>query len=173
MNALPAAVFAALLLAAPFDVISSPAAAAAPGQAPVDFSGTWSMDPARSESTRQGEPIKPVTITIAQSAAEVRIDTTRGEQKESIVYPLGRTAHAAATGANATLQPEAYWDGDRLVTQTQRQVQGYAVTVKEVRSLAAGGQEMIMETTVIVQHGYTMPGVKNYGTARDVFTKTP
>jgi hypothetical protein len=161
MRRLPAAVVTAILIL--------PRAAGA--QPPVDFSGTWSMDPARSESTRQGEPIRPVTVTIAQTDAELRIDTTRGDQKETIVYPLGRPSRVAASGPNAMLQPEAHWEGDALVTETQRQVQGYAVTVKEVRNLAAGGKEMIMQTTVIVQHGYTMPGVKNYGTARDVFTK--
>ena len=159
---LPAAVLTAILVVRP-----------AAGVQPIaDFSGTWSMDPARSESTRQGEPVKPITMTIAQTAVELRVDMTRGDQKESIVYPLGRSSHAAATGTNATLQAEAYWEDDKLVTETQRQVQGYAVTVKEVRSLAPGGNEMIMETIVIVQHGYTMSGVKNYGTARDIFTKT-
>ena len=141
-------------------------------QARPDFSGTWTMDLARSESTRQGEPIKPpVTVIIAQTAADVRVETTRGDQKETVVYPLGDSRRAAAAAIGSSFQPEAFWDGDKLVTQTQRQVQGYAVTVKEVRSLASDGREMIMETAVIVQHGYTMPGVKNYGTARDVFTR--
>src|SRR5438309_2040044 len=59
-------------------------------QARPDFSGTWTMDLARSESTRQGEPIKPpVTVIIAQTAADVRVETTRGDQKETVVYPLG------------------------------------------------------------------------------------
>ena len=135
-----------------------------------DFSGAWTMDPVRSESTRQGEPVEPVRVVIAQSPGEVRIETTRGEKTETIVYPLGQSH--PVNPANPTLQPEAYWDGDTLVTETQRQVQGYAVTVKEIRALAPGGTEMITETTVVVQHGYTMPGVKNYGTARDVFRRT-
>jgi hypothetical protein len=160
MKSLPAAV----LLAA----VTIPFTAGA--QSRPDFSGTWTMDPVRSESTRQGEPVKPVSVVIAQSAAEIRIETTRGDQTEKIVYPLGQS-HGVPPG-NSTLQPEAYWDGDTLVTETQRQVQGYAVTVKETRALAPGGAEMIMETIVIVQHGYTMPGVKNYGTARDVFRRT-
>ena len=161
MKRLPAAVLVV--------VLSFPPAMIA--QAPPDFSGAWTMDPARSESTRQGEPVKPVSVLIAQNAGEVRIETTRGDQKETILYPIGQS-HPATNGPDAILQPEAYWESDKLVTQTQRQVQGYAVTVKEVRTLVAGGTEMIMETTVIVQHGYTMPGVKNYGTARDVFRKT-
>jgi hypothetical protein len=130
------------------------------------------MDPARSESTRQGEPIAvPVTVVITQDGTDLRVETQRGERKESVRYRIG-TSHVPASGADTKLQPEAYWEGDKLVTETQRQVQGYAVTVKEVRSLARGGAEMIMETTVIVQHGYTMSGVQNYGTARDVFTRT-
>ena len=30
---------------------------------------------------------------------------------------------------------------------------------------------MTVETTVIVQHGYSMSGAKTYGTSKDVFTK--
>jgi hypothetical protein len=155
---------AAVLLA----VLPIPTATFAQGR--PDFSGSWTMDMARSESTRQGEPVKPVSIVIAQSAKDVRIETTRGDQTETVLYPLGQSRPAYAS--NDTVRPEAYWDGDSLVTETLRQVHGYAVTVKETRTLRPGGAEMIMETTVIVQHGYTMPGAKNYGTARDVFRKT-
>ncbi len=161
MSRLPAAVLTASIVLT----------VAASGQSGVDFSGTWKMDPARSESTRQGEPIAvPYTVVITQSGSDLRVETQRGERTESIRYKVG-AAHAPASGADTRLQPEAYWDGDKLVTETQRQVQGYAVTVKEVRSLTRGGAEMIMETTVIVQHGYTMSGVQNYGMARDVFTR--
>jgi hypothetical protein len=31
---------------------------------------------------------------------------------------------------------------------------------------------MTVETTVIVQHGYSMSGAKNYSNSKDVFTKT-
>ena len=159
MTHLSAALFAATLLL--------PVSARA--QDPRDFSGTWTMDQARSQSAHSGEPFKLVTFVIAQSEKELRIDTTRGDQKESVVYPLGKAARA--TGTSAPGHPEAYWEGDKLVTETQRQVQGYTVTVKEVRTLAPGGREMTVETTVIVQHGYSMPGAKNYGSSKDVFTK--
>jgi hypothetical protein len=136
-----------------------------------DFSGTWTMDLARSESPHSGEPFKPVTFVIAQSDKDLRIDTTRGDQKESIVYALGKAARAVGTSASG--HPEAYWEGSKLVTETQRQVQGYTVTVKESRTLAPGGREMTVETMVIVQHGYSMPGAKNYGSSKDVFVKNP
>ena len=134
-----------------------------------DFSGTWQMDPARSQSAQQGEPFKMVTFVIAQSAGQVRIEATRGNEKENVLYPLTRSR--ASSPSNAPGQAEAYWEGERLVTVTQRTVSGQTVTVKEARSLGASGADMTVETTVIVQHGYSMPGAKTYGTSEDVFTK--
>lgn len=128
------------------------------------------MDLARSESSQQGAAVKPVTFVITQTPTQVRVETTRGERTENVVYPLGRTTRGT-TGTSATAHPEAYWEGDKLVTETQRPVNGYTVTVKEARTLAPGGTEMTVETTVIVQHGYSMPGAKNYGTSKDVFTR--
>jgi hypothetical protein len=138
-------------------------------QRTIDFSGTWTMDLARSESSQQGTSVKPVTFVITQMPAQVRIETTRGERIENILYPLGRARALAAASGEA--HPEAYWEGDKLVTETQRPVNGFTVTVKESRALAPGGREMTVETTVIVQHGYSMPGAKNYGTSTDVFTR--
>jgi hypothetical protein len=86
------------------------------------------------------------------------------------VYPL--TTSRATPTSEGRAQPEAYWEGDRLVTVTQRTVSGQTVTVKETHRLSASGTDMTVETTVIVQHGYSMPGAKTYGTSEDVFTKT-
>ncbi len=140
-------------------------------QTPRDFSGSWKMDLSRSQSAQQGEAIKTVSFVITQSAAQIRIETRRGNEKEDVLYPLTRSRASASPAAGASGQPEAYWDGDRLVTETQRPVNGYTVTVKEARTLAPSGAEMTVETTVIVQHGYSMPGAKNYGTSKDVFTR--
>jgi hypothetical protein len=134
-----------------------------------DFSGTWHMDPARSQSAQQGEPFKLVTFVIAQSDGQVRIEATRGNERENVLYPL--TMSRAAPTSEGRAQPEAYWEGDRLVTVTQRTVSGQTVTVKEAHRLSANGADMTVETTVIVQHGYSMPGAKTYGTSEDVFTR--
>ena len=155
-----AAFFAILLLPATFHA-----------QRTTDFSGTWTMDLARSESSQQGASVKPVTFVITQMPTQVRIETTRGERTENVLYPLGR-GRAVAAAASGEAHPEAYWEGDKLVTETQRPVNGFTVTVKESRSLTPDGREMTVETTVIVQHGYSMPGAKNYGTSKDVFTRT-
>jgi hypothetical protein len=141
-------------------------------QRSTDFSGTWAMDLSKSESSQQGTAVAPVSFVITQTPTQVRIETTRGERVENVLYPLARSRGATGTsGGSGTAHPEAYWEGDTLVTETQRPVNGYTVTVKEARTLGPGGREMTVETTVIVQHGYSMPGAKNYGTSKDVFTK--
>lgn len=134
-----------------------------------DFSGNWTLDPARSQSAQQGEPFKSVTFVITQSAGQVRIETTRGNEKENVLYAVTRSRASSSPGASG--QSEAYWDGEQLVTVTQRSVSGQTVTVKEARTLSASGVDMTVETTVIVQHGYSMPGAKNYGNSKDVFIK--
>ena len=136
-----------------------------------DFSGSWKMDLSRSQAAQQGEAIRTVSFVIAQTPTQVRIETMRGNEKENILYPLTSSRASTSPAPGSTGHPEAYWDGDKLVTETQRPVSGYTVSVKEVRALAPGGAEMTVETTVIVQHGYSMPGARNYGSSRDVFTR--
>jgi len=134
-----------------------------------DFSGTWQMDVDRSKAPHQGEPFRMVTFVIAQSEGQIRIDATRGNERDSVLYPL--TKSRAAVSSDATGDAQAYWDGDRLITETHRTISGQTVTVKEAHALSANGQDMIVESTVIVQHGYSMPGARTYGSSKDVFTR--
>jgi hypothetical protein len=134
-----------------------------------DFSGTWQMDVDRSQAPHQGEPFRMVTFVITQSEGQIRIDATRGNERDSVLYPL--TKSRAAVSSDATGDAQAYWDGDRLITETHRTISGQTVTVKEAHALSANGQDMIVESTVIVQHGYSMPGARTYGSSKDVFTR--
>jgi hypothetical protein len=127
------------------------------------------MDPARSQVSQQGEPFKMVTFVITQSVGQVRIEATRGSEKENVLYPL--TKSRASVTSDAPGQAQAYWEGDRLVTETQRTISGQTVTVREAHALSANGQDMTVESTVIVQHGYSMPGARTYGSSKDIFTK--
>ena len=45
------------------------------------------------------------------------------------------------------------------------------MTTKESRRLNDGGNEMLVETVLVVQHGYTLKGTQNYGAGKDVFTR--
>jgi len=44
------------------------------------------------------------------------------------------------------------------------------VTTKESRRLNESG-EMLVETVLVVQHGYTLKGTQNYASGKDVFTR--
>jgi hypothetical protein len=126
-----------------------PAAQSAP-----DFSGTWTMDPARSEAAAQGTPIGPVTVVIRQTPAEVNIETTRNGRTEAVRY-----LPAAAKAAGASEPMGSFrWEGAKLVTRLVTDINKQAVTVEEVRSLDAAGREMTVELALVVEHGYQSGG---------------
>jgi len=156
------AVMKRLLAAALFTTLFSPIPAGAQGP---DFSGTWKMDPTRSESAAQKDPIGPVTIVIAQSRNELKIETTRMDGSSVVTYRLDGSEVQIPGGTAKT-----HWDGARLVTEIERSVQGQAVTTKETRTLTAGGNEMLVEMTLVVQHGYSA-STTNYGSGKDVYVR--
>ena len=137
-------------------------------QAKPDFSGSWRMDAARSESAAQAEPIGPVTLVITQTPVELRVATTRAQQTSTVIYKLDGTKVMVNSGESAT-----HWDGSRLVTDSVFNVNGATVTTTETRTLMPGGNEMLVDRTVVVQHGYpdTIKGTPNYVAGKDVFVK--
>jgi hypothetical protein len=146
-------------------------------QSQPDFSGTWNMDPARSEAAAQGTPIGPVTVAIRQTPGEVRIDTTRNGRTESVRY---LPAAAKATGGGELLGAFR-WEGSKLRTTLVTDINKQAITVEEVRSLDASGREMTVEVTLVVEHGYQSGGTgvlrsqnsPNSSKGINVFVKTP
>lgn len=135
-------------------------------QGKPDFSGTWTMDPSRSESAVQNEPIGAVTLVIAQTPVDVRIETTRARGTSVVTYKLDGSEIKIPGGTAKT-----HWDGSMLVTEAVRDVQGQTVTTKETRRLSADGNELLVETMLVVQHGYSLRGTPNYGAGKDVYTK--
>src|SRR5215217_1521094 len=83
-----------------------------------DFSGTWQMDPARSESANSGAATGPITVVIKQSADEVSIETRQGEQTQTLVYKLDGTESEKPAQDNGPFQWKASWDGPKLTTET-------------------------------------------------------
>jgi hypothetical protein len=146
-------------------------------QSGPDFSGTWSMDLARSEAAAQGTPIGPVTVAIRQAPGEVRIETTRDGRTESVRY-LPASAKATAAGE---LLGAFRWEGQKLITTLVTDINKQAITVEEVRSLNPGGREMTVEVSLVVEHGYQSGGTglvrsqnsPNTSKGINVFVKTP
>jgi hypothetical protein len=131
-----------------------------------DFSGTWHMDPSRSQSAVESEPIGPITVVITQTAAEFRIETTSrlGKANEVFRFTTGEAPPVPNVGS-------ARWRGNTLTTDVVREVRGQSVTVQQSRSLSADQSEMVVETITNVQHGYSQTGTKVYGAGKDVFTR--
>ncbi len=161
------------------------AAASDTQQTKPDLSGTWQMDLSQSESAAQGEPIGPVTMVIAQSATEIRIETSSRRGTIVDVYRFAAPATASPgsapePGADAVraapttpLPAIARWRGDTLLVDAVRDVRGQTVTVQRAITLSANGKELIVESTMNVQHGYSISGARVYGTGKDVFVRRP
>jgi hypothetical protein len=142
-------------------------------QGKPDFSGTWIMDASRSESPVQNEPVKSMTVVIGQTPYEISIQTTRDERVQRITYrPGGPEALGGGTGRGSLVASIWYWQGDRLVTETLNDVNGMTVRTKAVHTLQSGSAELSIESLLVVEHGYTMRGGKNYGSVTDIFKKS-
>jgi len=131
-----------------------------------DLTGTWVMDLNRSESAKQNDPIGPTTVAIVQRADDLVFTITSGDKSATVTYRFdGRPS--AVPGGSAT----SHWEGSALVTEMIRTISGQTVTTKETRRVSAGGNEMIVESVLVVQHGYTLSGTKNYGAGTDIFVR--
>jgi hypothetical protein len=142
-----------------------------------DFSGTWVMDPSRSESSVQNEPVKSMTVVITQTPYDVMIETRHDARVQTVTYRPGRPenpdAVSATSGRSGLITANWYWDGDKLVTEAFSDVNGMTVRTKAIHTLAANGTELAIESLVVVEHGYSLRGAKNYGFVKDIFTKAP
>ena len=157
-----------VMMALPAVLVSVAVTVSALAQARPDFSGAWKMDPSRSESAAQGDPIGAVTVVIAQTPNELRIQTTRAEGTSAVTYKLDGSKVMVAAGTSATR-----WEGAKLVTDGVFSVNGATVTTTETRTLSADGKEMLVEKAVVVQHGYpeTVKGTPNYVAGKDVYVR--
>ena len=149
-------------------------------QQAANFSGVWRMDATRSESAHQAVPIGPVTLVIKASPAALRIETRRaaagkgGASSETLNFSLDGSEHATFDKSGALMKTKGRVDGEKLVTEVTRNVQGSTVTSVQTFSLDAGGKELIIDKTLTVQHGYQSNNAddNNTGKGRDVFVRS-
>ena len=136
-----------------------------------DLNGTWKMDAARSGSPDQTPPVTEMTVTIRQTPSSVEVEWLSGADKPIVTtYELGPPPKQPADPLGADAK-RAYWDGQRLVLDRGGSINGQTVSMKQSLTLDPGSKELIVERLVIVQHGYTLRGTKNYATVKDVFTR--
>ena len=135
-------------------------------QSPPDFSGSWRLDLSRSDATAHTDAPGPVVVDIKQSQSEIQIATTTSRGTSDLTYVFV-PPDAPPLGS----RPNARWRDDVLVTNSVRDIRGQSVTVQQSRRLSASGNEMIVESIVNVQHGYTVSGAQTYGVSTDIFVR--
>ena len=135
---------------------------------PSDFSGAWKMDKTRSESAAQNQPIGDVTVVITQTGSTLKVETIRDGAKEVAVYPIGMRP---STPTEVSGTRRAFWDGSVLVNEGSVDVNGQTIGFREARTPALDGAEMVVETTLKVEHGYEAKGAQTIVTGKDVFVR--
>jgi hypothetical protein len=146
-------VFVAALVAA----VVIPFTARAQGK--PDFSGTWTMDAAKSDPAPQGRGGGGGgggSVTIKQTATELAITSEGRGGPQTMTYKLDgseSTNQVMGRGGAQEVKSKAKWDGSSLVIDTTREIQGMSITQHDVRKLDAGGKEMTVETTTQTPQG--------------------
>lgn len=161
---------AAVLLAAP----------AAQAQQPA-FAGSWAMDPSRSDSAKQAEPIAPTVLVISQTPSQLVIEKRQGDASDVVKYALDGSETVSDLDGNKATPNKATGSlriqQDQLVTETLYEISGVPMRQSQVFSLSADGREMTVESALIVIHGYegsnTSPlaSDSNRSTGKDIFRK--
>lgn len=146
--------------------------ASAAGGQPVsrsDFSGVWTMDRTRSESAAQEQPVGVVRLAITQTATTLAVETTRDGKPELVTYPIGEPPSAPMEVRGLR---RAFWDGTALVNEGSVDIRGQTIAFREVRIPAADGAEMVVETTLKVEHGYELRGAQTIVTGKNVYVRS-
>jgi hypothetical protein len=132
----------------------------------ADFSGRWVLDPARSETLQAGGQIER-SVVVSQNGGSFQITPSAAGQ-QMVTYPI---VEPAARGGASAPGRSAYWEGPALVTEVQGIVSGKSVIIKQTRTLDPSGSEMLVDTTVAIEHGYAPGEPLPQSSARDVYLR--
>jgi hypothetical protein len=127
-------------------------------QAKPDFSGTWTLDTAKSDPAPQGRGGGggAASVTIKQTGAELAVTSEGRQGPQTMTYKLDgseSTNQVMGRGGAQSVKSTAKWDGSSLVIETTRDFNGMSITTKEVRRLDNGGKEMHVESTTQTPNG--------------------
>jgi len=157
----------ALLLSFPWGIAA---------EGPGDFTGTWTMDPTRSESAHQDVPTGTATLVIRLTDSELSMETTRNEADkpfhEILTFRLDGSETSGTGDGGVRVTGKAHWDGPKLVVETSRNVQDSTVTTLYVHTLSANRRDLTIDKTLTVQHGYQGGNsAPTTGHGKDVFVR--
>ena len=133
---------------------------AARAQSKPDFSGTWTLDVAKSDPAPQGRGggggMGGGSVTIKQTGTELAVTSEGRQGPQTMTYKLDGSESSnevMGRGGAQTVKSKAKWDGASLAIDTTRDIQGMTITTHEVRRLDNGGKDMIVETTAQTPQG--------------------
>ena len=126
-------------------------------QSKPDFSGTWTLDTAKSDPPPAGRGGGgAATLTIKQTGTELSVMSEGRQGPQTLTYKLDGSEsknEQMGRGGAQTIVSKAKWDGASLVIDTTRDIQGMSITTHEVRKLGGGGKEMSVEATIQTPQG--------------------
>jgi hypothetical protein len=128
------------------------------GQALPDFSGKWALDTSGSAPHSDRDDVSHrVTLVVTQSPDQLRVQTNVNDESEIVSYSFSNPATPIGTsGSDRSRVEAAYaeWRDGKLEMTKELTINGKAVTQKQTWSLDAISRELIVETDLLVQHGY-------------------
>jgi hypothetical protein len=115
-----------------------------------NFSGEWKMNPVKSNFAPLPQPDKLVR-KIVQHDSHLKIRTTQFGQQREIVTDLAYTTDGAnckniISGQEVT--GNARWNGDTLLIESKREMQGMAIVQRESWTLSTDGQTITIANHV-------------------------
>jgi hypothetical protein len=117
-----------------------------------DFSGTWVLDPAKSDMgmarTGAAAPAaRTVTLVIKQTAAQLSVERHVGDRAETAVFKLDGSESVNKAPSGSDIKSTTKWVGTTLVTKSMMMVGEANVESNDVRSLSADGKVMTIDVT--------------------------
>jgi hypothetical protein len=135
--------------------------------AAVDFSGTWVLDPSKSDQRMGrggrgggeggpggGAPVE-ITMSITMTGNEMTVSRTTPAGANETKYVLDGKENTATT-QRGDLKYKAVWEGSSLVISGTTSTQRGDRPMKEAYSLSADGKELTIARTTSGQQGETV-----------------
>jgi hypothetical protein len=120
-------------------------------QGKPDFSGTWTLDMAKSDMG-QGRPsaqaaTRTVTVVIKQTSAVLAIERKAGERVETATLKLDGSESINKSPSGQDIKSTSRWVGSTLVTKSMMAMGEGTAEMSDVRSLSADGKVMTIDMT--------------------------
>jgi hypothetical protein len=135
------------------------ASVAAFAAAKPDFSGSWKLDPAKSDFGQMKAPDKMERV-IEHKDPEIKVKTTQstpnGDRSTETAYTIDGKEQKQDSPRGAVMYTPK-WDGDAVVIESRRSVtvggQQVDITGVERWSLTDGGKSMTIDTKMVLPQG--------------------